>query len=156
QPAWQPLPEASRARGPSLETVRQAGVLERVLPVRPWHFTAQARGGEDHARIADARWIESATQQPHGIDIGLGEALRHVCLLLRAHPMLPGNGAAGLDAVLQNLSCHGFGVRGLTGNGLVVADQRMQVAVAGVEHVANPQAGAGLESSDATEDFRKL
>src|SRR5262249_54599345 len=127
-----------------------------MLSVRPWHFTAQARGGEDLARIADARWIERATQKLHGIEVGLREHLGHVCLLVHAHSMLAGDGAPGLDAVLQNLSRHGFGVRGLTGNGFVVADQRMQVAVAGVEHVANPQARAGLESSDATEDLRKL
>ena len=44
----------------------------------------------------------------------------------------------------------------LPGNLLVVADQRMQVAVAGMEHVADAQAAARLELADALEHLGQL
>ena len=44
----------------------------------------------------------------------------------------------------------------LAGDPLVVADQRMQVAVAGVEHVADAQAGFDLERADSCEHLGQL
>ena len=67
-----------------------------------------------------------------------------------------GERSAGIDAVLQNLGADFRGEIGLPGNLLVVADQRMQVAVAGVEHVADAKAAARLELTDAIEHLGQL
>ena len=49
-----------------------------------------------------------------------------------------------------------LGVFRLSGNRLVVADERMQVAVAGVKHVADAQARSRFQLADATEHLGQL
>ncbi len=84
------------------------------------------------------------------------EHLRHVGLLVGAHAVLAGDRAARLDAVVQDLGRDRLGVLGLAGNRGVVADQRVQVAVAGVKDVADAQPRALREIADAPQHFGQL
>ena len=49
-----------------------------------------------------------------------------------------------------------LGKRGLARDPLVIANERVQVAVARVEDVADPQTGALAKSPDASQDVRQL
>lgn len=63
----------------------------------------------------------------------------HLVQLLDPHAMLPGDGAAGLDANLENLPAERFRPFQLTGGIGVIEDERMQVAVARMEDVGHGQ-----------------
>jgi hypothetical protein len=54
--------------------------------------------------------------------------------------VLAGDRSAGVDAVLKDLRRDVLGQVALTGDPFVVANQRMQVAVAGMEHVPDAEA----------------
>ena len=81
--------------------------------------------------------IDRVAHLLHHVEVVVGEHPRHVVLLVGADAVLAGDRAAGLDAVGEDLARDLLGQRRLPGNPLVVADQRVQVAVAGVEDVAD-------------------
>src|SRR5436190_17314192 len=120
-------------------TLGEPSSLDRVLPVRTGDFAAEARSRKHLARITQAVWIEGAPHALHRFEVVFAEHLRHVGLLVGADAVLPGNRATGVDAVLQDLRGHGFSALGLTGYRFVVANQRVQVAVAGMKDIANRQ-----------------
>src|SRR5688572_14442078 len=134
-----PCPGAGNPR--ASKTFGETGLLDRVLAVGPGDLSAQARRRQHLAGIAETLWIDRVAQLLHHVEIVGGKHPRHVVLLVRADAMLTGNRPAGLDTVLQNLSGDLLGERRLPRNALVVADQRMQIAVAGVEDIADAQAG---------------
>ncbi len=70
----------------------------------------------------------------------LAELDAHLVDLLDADAVLAGDGAADLDAQLQDLAAELLGPLQLARVVGVVEDQRVQVAVAGVEHVGHRQA----------------
>ena len=77
--------------------------------------------------------------------------LRHVALLVDADAVLAGDRAAGLDARDDDLAGQLLGALGLALGVAVVADERVQVAVAGVEDVGHAQAVLARELVDAVE-----
>ena len=107
----------------------------------------QSRGvGNTLPGLQRPRGIEHAAHAPHQRQIGVAEHPRHVLRLVRADAVLAGQRAAGIDAVAEDLGRHRLGPLGLPGHLLVVADQRMQVAVAGMEDVADAQARGALRA----------
>ena len=91
--------------------------------------------------------IEGAAHALHQRQVVVGEHPRHVLRLVGADAVLAGDRSAGLDAVGQDLGGHRLGPLRLPRDLLVVADQRVQVAVAGVEHVADAQPRALLRAA---------
>ena len=83
--------------------------------------------------------IEGAAHQLHGGQVGLGEHVAERLLLFLAHAVLAGNGAAVIDAEMQDAIGEIERDLLLAGNGAVVEHQRMQVAVAGMEDVGHAQ-----------------
>jgi hypothetical protein len=95
--------------------------------------------------------IEHRAHALHQREIFGGEHRRHVLRLVGADAVLAGERAAGIDAVAENLGGGFDRPFRLAGNPLVVADQRVEVAVAGMEDVADAQARSLLEIADAVQ-----
>ena len=123
---------------PGLRARRDAGDTGQAL-----HHTARRR--KHLAGIADAGRIERAAHQLHRVEIGRRKHLRHRRRLVGADAVLARDRPAGLDAVRQDLRGDLFRELALPGNSLVVADERMKIAVAGVKHVADAQPRALFE-----------
>ena len=108
----------------------------------------------------------AGVQQPVRVEGGLEPALllqfmgvelhRHQVALFHADAMLAGQAAADLDAQLQDVGAEFLG--GMEAGGIVGIehDQRMQIAVAGVEDVGDLQAVAVRHLLDAAQHQRQL
>ena len=117
-----------------------------MLAIRARHLAAQPRRRKHLARIADAVRIERAAHAAASRrDRPAVNISRHVRLLVGADAVLAGDRAAGLDAVRQDLRRDLLGVLRLARDRLVVADERVQVAVARVKDVADAQARSRFE-----------
>ena len=84
-------------------------------------------------------WVERAFQALLLVQIRLVEHHRHQVALLDAHAVLAGQHAADLDAEPQDVGAERLGALELARPVGVIEDQRMQIAVAGVEHVGHLQ-----------------
>src|SRR5580693_2301021 len=115
------------------------------------NLAAQPRRREDLARIAQAGRVERAAQQLHGVQVAGPEHLRHVLGLVGADPVLAGDRAAVGDAQVENGAGHLLGGLLRARYGVVEQNQRVQVAVAGVEHVRDPDPGRGGQLRDPVE-----
>src|SRR6266852_1314985 len=83
-----------------------------------------------------------------------GAELRaHLVDLLDADAVLAGDRAADRDALLEHLARELLGARELVGTVGVEQDQRMQVAVARMEHVRAAQAVFALHFRNEVEDL---
>jgi len=102
-------------------------------------FRAASRGRHALARIEQAERVEGSLD---GVELAqfLGRELdAHLIDLLDAHAMLAGDGAADLDAQFQQASAQFLGALQFAGLVGVEQDQRMQVAVAGMEDIGHAQ-----------------
>ena len=86
------------------------------------------------------RRVERAPDELHRVEVGLGEHLGHLVGLVRADPVLAGDGPSGVETEGENLGGDALREIRLSLDPLVVADERVQVAVSGVEHVADAKA----------------
>src|ERR1041385_8179850 len=115
----------------------EACLLEWMRVVRAGHLAAETRRGKHFSRIAEAFRVERAAHGEHHVEIVVREHLRHVLGLVRADSVLARERAARVDAVLEDFAAHFGGELGLARDLLVVADERMQVAVARMKDVAD-------------------
>src|SRR5919109_4159250 len=136
-----PPPPAPATREPpyASETLDHPRLLEGVLPVGPGDLSAQPRRGHYLAGVGEAVGVKGATKPLEGVEVRLREHLRHVLLLVDAYAVLAGEGAAGVEAGIedrpgQHLCSLRFAV-----TGRVVTDQRVQVAIARVKDIGDPQ-----------------
>ena len=95
--------------------------------------------GEHLAGIEQALGVEGAFQALLLGEIGLVEHLAHEVALFDAHAMLARQHAAHGDAEPQDIGAEGLGRLQLARLVGVIEDQRMKVAVAGVEHVGDAE-----------------
>ena len=110
--------------------------------------SAQRCSCREHlAGIEQPVGIEGAFQPLLLGQIDLVEHLRHQVALLDAHAVLAGQHAADLDAEAQDVGAERLGPLQLARLVGVVEDQRMQIAVAGVEDVGD---AAGRSVSDSS------
>src|SRR5882724_1940707 len=129
---------------PALEALRQALSLDGVGTVRHGpRLDARLSRGKHLARIAEAAGIERVLEALHQREVRRREDQRHEVGLLEADAVLARDRAADLRAHLHDLRAGGDDTRLLAGLARIVEDVRMQVAVAGVEHVADAQAVRG-------------
>src|SRR5262249_6435692 len=92
---------------------------------------------EDLARVEQRIGVEHALHPLLLGQIRLVEHCRHEIALLDADPMLAGEHAAYLDAKLQDVRAERLRAFELAGIVRVVEDERVQIAVAGVEDVGD-------------------
>ncbi len=92
--------------------------------------------------------VKRAPQPLERLEVGLAEHRRHVRLLVDADAVLAGDRAAGVDARLDDQARQLLGALRLALARGVVADERVEVPVAGVEHVRDPQLVLGGERVD--------
>src|SRR6266404_4203164 len=93
--------------------------------------------GKELAGIHDQLGIERAPQPIHEIQVRFGVLQRKILGLVEADAVLAGHRAPHLDAGAQQLLVRRLGSLELLGLTVVVEDERMQVAVAGMEHVGD-------------------
>src|SRR3954452_20135892 len=94
---------------------------------------AAVQGRKHLSGIEQALCIEGAFQALLLVEVDLTEHLRHQIALLDTDPLLAAEPAPELDAGAQDVGAEGFGALYLAGLVGVIEDQRMQVAVAGME-----------------------
>ena len=111
--------------------------------------------GKSFSGLAMLCGIEGVAHAVHGGEVGLGEHVAHDALLLAADAVLAGDGAAGVDAELEDFVGEIERAFFFAGVRAVVEDHRVEVAVAGVEDVGDAQAGLGGHLVHAREYGRK-
>ena len=88
-------------------------------------------------------------------ELGLGELDAHFPELLHAHAVLARDRPADFDAELEDFRAERLRLLGVAGTVRVVEDQRMQVAVACVEHVHARQPELDRQFGDSLQDRRQ-
>src|SRR5882672_6793954 len=101
---------------------------------------AAMQGRNRLAGIEQAVLVERALDAVEGFEFRRLELDAHLVDLFHAHAVLAGDGAADLQAQLEYFGAESFRARELAGLVGVVEDERVQVAVAGVEYVGAAQA----------------
>ena len=77
--------------------------------------------------------IERASNELHRVQIGLSEHLRHLVGLVRADAMLSSDRATNIETERQDLRRDLLRQRCLSRDTVVIAHERMEVAVAGMK-----------------------
>ena len=135
--ALQGPPSRAGGRGTGPAPRRRAAASGRACP------GSRARPDRTRARSA-----------LHHREVVLAEHQRHRARLVGADAVLAGDRAARVDARLEDPARELLGARGLALDAAVVEDERMQVAVAGVEDVADAQPVLARELVDAAQHLR--
>lgn len=95
--------------------------------------------GKDLAGVEDLRWVKGAFDPLLLIEIILVELNRHEIPLFDANPMFAGQDTADFDAELQDFRTEFLGAFQFARLVGVIHDQRVEIAVAGVEDIGNPK-----------------
>src|SRR5207237_8453641 len=110
----------------------------------PGALATWPRRREPLAWIGEAARIERGAHALHEREILRRKHRRHVLRFVGADAVLACQRSARLDAVRQDLGGDLRRLVRLARHALVVADQRMQIAIAGVEDVADAQTRSAL------------
>src|SRR3954470_13649467 len=108
------------------------------------------------ARVEQVLRIECAFDPHLLVEIDLAEHLRHQIALFDADAMLAGEHPADRHAEPQDIGAEGLRLVQLSRPVGIVEDQRMEIAVAGVEHIGDPQPVARGELAHAGQHPRQL
>src|SRR5262245_50331395 len=130
----------------------QATRSERRLPARRPRLHADLGVREHLVRIGPLLGIEDRAQSCHREQIVRSEEQRHLGDLLDPDPVLAGDAAAKRHARLQDLPASGEHPGHLVGSTLVEQDDGMDVAVAGVEDVADAEPVPLRRRGDGAQD----
>src|SRR5216683_1739217 len=106
-----------------------------VMHDHPAELGATAELGEDLARIEQVVGIEGAFHAHLLVEIDLGELLAHQVALLDADAVLAGQHAADAHAEPEDIGAEFLGAAELARIVGVEQDQRVEVAVAGMEDI---------------------
>src|SRR5712691_7371010 len=138
------------------KTLGKPCLLERVGAVRPRDLAAEARRGKQLARIAEPGRVEGAAETLHRLQVVGVEQQRHRADLVDPDAVLARERAARVDAGLEDRLGELLPAFGLALDAGVVEDERVQVAVAGVEDVADAEAVLALQVADPPQHFGQL
>ena len=116
----------------------------------------RARVGMALPRVHEPFGIECSLQRMELVEFFVVELHAHGVQFFDTHAVLPGHGAAGLHAQPQDPIAKLLGLFQLTRQIGVEQDQRVQVAVAGVEHVGNAQAEFLGQPADPVQNLGEL
>lgn len=125
------------------------------MDVHAAELGAAVQGRKHLSGIEQALRVEGAFQTLLLVEVDLAEHFRHQIALLDADAVLAGEHAAELDAGAQDVGAEGFGALDLAGLVGIVEDQRMQIAVAGMEHVGATKLVLFRELADARQRLRQ-
>src|SRR6185436_20391880 len=120
----------------------------KIRPEVPRRLGLAAVEREDLGRVQEPLGVEHRLDAHLQGEVDRGELHPHQVALLDADAVLAGEAAADVDAQLEDLGACFLGPLGLTLVVGVVEDERMQVAVAGVEDVGHPEAVAVADRRD--------
>src|SRR6185295_15993997 len=98
--------------------------------------------------IAAALRVEDLSQKPHRVEIVGAELPGHEIDFLDTNAVLAGDTAAEFDASREDFVPGGQRAADLAGVAFIVEDQRVEIAVAGVEDVRDAQAVAAAAIGD--------
>src|SRR5207244_10499642 len=133
---------ATRRQPPALEALGEALFFDRMRPVGDGpDLAAGLLGRKNLPGIAEPGRIERALQAMHEREIGRREDERHEVGFFEADPVLARDRPAYLGADLHDLRAGRHHARLVARLARVVEKIRVEVAVAGVEHVADAPAG---------------
>ena len=107
--------------------------------------------GKHFAGIGEAERIEGITQAVQAIEFVGVEHRGEVVAFLEADAVFAGDGAAHLDAHVENLSGQDFGPLEGAGFSAVIKNERMEIAVAGMKNVGAADAGGAGHLGDAAQ-----
>src|SRR5207248_4518762 len=130
---------------------RRARLSARISRRHPHLRRLEALPGEDLSGIHEALRIEYAADAIHHLEVVIREDIADVLALFQADAVFAGYRSASIGAKPQDLVAdpeHGFV---LTRFERIEEDERVKVAVAGVEHVADLEAGALADCIDLRE-----
>src|SRR5690606_5544044 len=138
RPRQSPLPARSSRPDPS--EPRYVGEGERTAPdMHAAEFGTAKELRKYLPGIEEVLRIKRALHTHLVVEVDVGEHLRHQVPLLDADPVLAGQHAADLHAQAQYVGAEALRPVELARYIGVVEDQRMQIAVAGVEDIGDPQ-----------------
>ena len=109
------------------------------------------QGGDVLARVEQTAGVERRLHRVEQGDLVAVELCAHLVDLLAANAVLAGDAATDLDAKFEDLAADGLGAFQLAGYVGIEEDQRVHVAVAGVEHVGHAQAVLFGQLGDAAQ-----
>src|SRR5438874_436171 len=124
------------------------------LPPRGARLDAHLRVGEDLVRIGASLGIEHGAQPRHRAEVVGPEEERHLRHLLDPDAVLAGEAPAERDARLQDLPSRREHAPDLVLVALVEEEDRVDVAVAGVEDVGDAEPVALRRRGDVPQDVR--
>ena len=126
------------------------------MDVHAAEFGAAMQGRDVLAGVEQAARVEGRLDRMEQRQLVGVELRAHLIDLLAADAVLAGDAAAHLHAQLENLAAQVFGAFQLTGLVGIEQDQRVHVAVAGVEHVGHAQSELLGQVGNALEHARQL
>jgi len=128
--------------------VRQAAAVH----VHRAELGAAVQGRHGAAGVQEALGVEGGLETVEGLELGRAELHAHRVELLDADAVLAGDRAADLDAQFEDARAERLGTGKLFVDVRVVGDQRVEIAVAGMEDVRDRQAILGREMRASTRD----
>ena len=119
-------------------------------------FGAAMQLGYGLAGVEQPARIECGLHFVEACEFGRGELAAHLPDLFDADAVFAGDGAADLDAEFEDAAAEVLGLFQFARHVGVEQDERMQIAVAGMEHVGDAQAAFGTHLGDARQHMRQL
>ena len=126
------------------------------MNMQPAEFGAAVQLRENFSGIEQAFGVERTLHPLLLIEVDLREHHRHQVALLHADAVLAGEHAADLDAQLEDLGAEFLRLLQLAWNIGIIENERMQIAVAGMEHIGDPQTVFCRHLFHALENQRQL
>jgi hypothetical protein len=119
-------------------------------------FSAAFAEREDFCGVQAGVGIEGVMNAAHQSKIRIAEDERHEFGFLHANAMLAGQGATDFHAVADNFVGSGQRAFEFSWSARIVEDQRMQIAVSGMENISNLQIALFADLVDAAKRLREF
>src|SRR5262249_26470395 len=134
------LISGAEARHASASEPRQIGKARGAgMDMDAAQLSAAMKLREDLAGIEQPVRVEGAFEAELMVEVDLVEHRRHEVALFDADAMLAGEHAADLDAIAQDVGAELLGARQLALVVGIVENERMEIAVAGMEDIGDAQ-----------------
>ncbi len=127
--------------------------VDGLMLVQPAELGAAVQGRHVLAGVEQPGSVEGSLHRMEEGQLARLELGAHGVDLLATHPMFAGDGAPHRHAQIEDAPAQGLGLLQFAGAIGIEEDQRMQVAVAGMEDVAHRQAVFRRQGLDTAQDF---